>query len=208
MHKKLIMACMAIAAFAAFVMAPAASAASLTEGGTAVAVGSSITGTAGVTKFTAGSETVTCSAADMSGTVTANSNGTVAGEILAANTSFTGTATGGDCTSEGLGPVKPTVNSKLCLHVAKGTDVGTVTGCAGAAITFTLNVTNLGIACRYEKASLNAEITTAVNGKDAEVNVVSGQSVPRESNFLCPASGELDMEFVLTTTGGTTLQFS
>jgi len=206
MHKKLMMACMAIAAFAAFVIAPMASAATLTENGTAVAVGSSITGKAGETKFTAGAETVICSAADMSGTVTTNSGGAIAGEIAALNPSFTGTATGGDCTSENLGPVKPTVNSKLCLSIAKGTDKGTVTGCAGAAVTFTLAVTNLGINCRYEKSSIEVEITTSP--KDAEVKVVPGQMVPRESNFLCPAQGELDMEFVLTTTGGTTLTFS
>ena len=205
MHKKLMMACMAITAFAAFVVAPAASGAVLTESGSAVAVGSSITGTAGETKFTAGGETVTCSKADMSGTVTANANGTVAAEIAAGNPIFLGTA-GSDCTSSGLGPVKWTVNSKLCFHVAKGTDQGTVTGCAGAAVTFTLSITNIGIECHYEKSSIVVEITTSP--ADAQVRVIPGQKVPRESNFLCPKEGELDMEFTLTTTDETTLTFS
>jgi hypothetical protein len=208
MHKKLIVACMAVAAFAAFVVAPMASGAVLTENGSAVAVGSSITGTATETKFTAGSSTVTCANAHMAGTVTANSNGTVAGEIPAGNGVFTGTATGSDCTSTNLGPVKPTVNSKLCLHVAKGTDTGTVNGCGGP-ITFTLNVTNLGLNCRYEAASVSGSITTSP--ADAAVNLVSQPATGEAgNNFFCPASGELDMEFTLTTTAPTptTLTFS
>jgi len=208
MHKKLMMACMAIAAFAAFVIAPAASGAVLTEGGVPVAVGSSITGKATETKFTAGTSTVTCSNADMSGTVTANAKGTVAGEILAANTSFTGTATGGDCTSSNLGPVKPTVISKLCLHVEPTTDEGMVTGCGGV-VTFKLDVTNLGITCAYSTASVKGTITTEADKKDAEVNVFE-QPALRETgqNIFCPSEGKLDMEFVLTTTNGTTLTFS
>jgi hypothetical protein len=99
----------------------------------------------------------------MSGTATANENGTVAGEIPALNRSFTATGVNGDCTSSFLGPVKPTVNSKLCLHVAKGTDAGTVTGCAGAPVTFTLNVTNLGLLCRYETPSVAGTITTEIH---------------------------------------------
>jgi hypothetical protein len=213
MHKKIIMTCMAIAAFAAFVVAPAASGATLTEptaGGVIhhVAVGSSITGEASETKFTAGNSTVTCASAHMSGTVTANSNGTVAGEIAALNPLFTGTGSGGDCTSNGLGPVKPTVNSKLCLHVAKGTDTGSVTGCAGAPVTFTLDVTNLGLQCKYEKASIAVLITT--EPADAEVLVEEGQIAKKEAggSFFCPEQGELDMEFRLTTTTGQTLTFS
>jgi hypothetical protein len=210
MHKKIMMACMAIAAFAAFVVVPGASAASLMEGATVVPVGASVTGKSTDTKFTAGGNTVTCNNADMTGTVTANSGGTVAGEILAANTSFTGTGSGGDCTSEGLGPVKPSVNSKLCLHVAKGVDVGTVTGCAGAPVTFTLVITNLfNLTCRYETASVEGKITTAAEGKDAEVNLSEQFAAGEASNSgFCPSSGKLDMEFKLTTTNGTTLTFS
>jgi hypothetical protein len=218
MRKKLITACLAIAAFAAFVVAPSASAANFTENGVTLKAGASITGTAGETKFTAGSNTVICSTADMSGTVKVDENGTILGEIAAGNPVFTGTGTGADCTSEGLGPVKPTVNSKLCLHIPKGTDIGTVDGCkvktivegvekeVTEPITFTLFATNLGLECHYSISSLNAEITTAP--ADAQVKVIPGQKVPRESNFLCPLEGELDMEFTLTTTDGTTLTFS
>ena len=212
MHKKLMMACMAIAAFAAFVMAPAASAATLTENGVAVPVGASITGQSSETKFTSSATTVTCSSAHMSGTLTAN-GGTVAGEILAANTSFSGTAAGGDCTStNNFGPVTPTVKSKLCLDVAKGTDSGTVNGCVNEKgepqpITFILDVTNFGISCAYQVNSIAGTITTAP--EDAKVNI-SEQPAPIEAgqNFLCPPEGKLDMEFTLTTTDGTTLLFS
>lgn len=205
MHKKLMLACMAIAAFAAFVVAPAASAAVLTDGGVALPTGTSITGkNIGETEFIAGELTVKCSSAHIPGTLTANSSGTVAGEIAAGAPAFTGTGSGGDCTSP-LGSTKPTVNSKLCLHVAKGTDVGTINGCAGASITFTLAVTNL-VTCTYQAASISGTITTAPG--DARV-VVSNQPAAKDTgNFLCPNSGVLNMAFELTTTGGGTLTFS
>jgi hypothetical protein len=213
MHKKIIMACMAIAAFAAFVVAPVASAAELTEGGVTVPVGASIKGTSTETKFTAGNNTVTCNHAVMTGTVTHNSEnevfkGTVSGEIPAGNAVFKGTDEKEDCTSNGLGPVKPTVNSKLCLHIAKGSDTGTVNGCSGV-VTFTLDVTKLGLECHYELPAVNGKITTEGEGKDAEINVIAGQIAKRHSSSVfCPAEGELDMEFKLTTTDGTTLTFS
>jgi len=212
MHKKIVIACIVFAAFAAFVVAPTASATVLTEptkGGPKhiVSVGASITATATETKFTAGSSTVTCSHAHMTGQVTTN-NGTVAAVIPADNGVFTGTATGGDCTSTNLGPVKPTVNSTLCLHVSNS-DLGTITGCDGAVVTFTLFVTNLGLACKYQTGSVSWGVTTESQGQDAKVNVFE-QPVIRESgqNIFCPSEGKLDMEFVLTTTDGTTLTFS
>ncbi|HEY6837429.1 MAG TPA: hypothetical protein VI389_01670 [Geobacteraceae bacterium] len=207
MHKKIIMACMAIAAFAAFVVAPSASALNLTENGTTVGAGASITGTSTLARFIAGGSTVTCDHNHMSGTVTTDSNGTIAGEIPVGSATFHGTAVSTDCTSNGLGPVQPTVNSKLCLHVSKS-DTGTVTGCAGAAVTFTLHVTNLGIECKYEKAEIGIEITTAP--ADAQVKIRPGELAKGEgpNSIFCPKEGELEMEFTLTTTDGTTLAFS
>jgi len=203
MHKKLMLACMAIVAFAAFVMAPLASAATLTENGVAVPVGTSITGTATEFKYTTGISTFTCSHVEMSGTVTANANGTVAVEIPAGNPNFTGTASGGSCTSDQFGTVKWTVNSKLCLHIPKGTDIGTITGCGGASATFTLD----GPSCKYSASSLAGTITTVGAGKDAEVNVLE-QGVKREESIFCPEEFKFDMEFRLTTTDGSTLTFS
>jgi hypothetical protein len=219
MHKKLIMACMAIAAFAAFVVAPAASGAVLTENGVAISTHSSaktcaeepkvagcITGkNIGNTVFTAGELTVTCTTADIPGTLTTNSGGAVAGEIAAGAPSFAGTGTSGDCTSP-LGSVKPTVNSKLCLSIPKGTDNGSITGCAGASVTFTLTVTGV-VTCSYSVASISGTITTSP--ADADVNLSNAGPALREGfNPLCPEKGTLDMEFELSTEAGGTLVFS
>jgi hypothetical protein len=74
MHKKFMMACMAIAAIVAFVIAPAASASPvLTSNGVKVPVGTSITAVnIGITKFTAGGITVECDHDHLVGTVTEN----------------------------------------------------------------------------------------------------------------------------------------
>ncbi|HET9676092.1 MAG TPA: hypothetical protein VFP21_01145 [Solirubrobacterales bacterium] len=205
MHKKIIAACTAIAAFAAFVVAPAASAATLTENGTAVKVGASITGkSSGQAIITAGELSFVCTNTHVHGTVTANASGTIAGEIPVGGLSLPGTGTGEDCTSS-LGPVKPTMTTKLCLHIAKGTDIGTMTGCGGV-IKFTLHVTNLGLECKYEAPNISGTIATSPT--DAEVKGVE-QAVTREgTTFLCPESAKIDTQWVMTTTDGTTLQFS
>lgn len=205
MHKKLITACLAIAAFAAFA-ASSASAANLTENGVTIAAGASITGHTTESVFTAGNNTVTCTYGHMSGTVTADVGGTIAGEVPAGSSEFRNDD-GTDCSSNGLGPVTPTLISRLCLHIPVGTDLGTVTGCGGP-VTFRLDVTALGISCAYSAPSIPAEITTGtglVNVWEREAKLETGQS------FFCPPSGKLDMEFELTTTtsqGGTPLIFS
>ncbi|HWN73317.1 MAG TPA: hypothetical protein VNN15_05875, partial [Solirubrobacterales bacterium] len=153
MHKKIIMACMAITAFAAFV-APPASAAVLTENGTAVSVGASITGkSSGLAIITAGELSIVCTNTHVVGTVTANASGTIAGEIPVGGLKLPGTATGEDCTTNSLGPAKPTMTTKLCLHIAKGTDTGTMTGCGGV-IKFALDLTSLGLTCRYQAPNI------------------------------------------------------
>jgi len=160
MHKKIIMTCMAIAAFAAFVVTPAASSATLTEKGTAVSVGTSITGkSSGLAIITAGELSFVCTNTHVHGTVTANASGTIAGEIPVGGLSLPGTATGEDCTSS-LGPAKPTMTTKLCLHIAKGTDTGTMNGCGGT-IKFALDVTNIGLTCKYQANNISGTIVTA-----------------------------------------------
>ncbi|HET9676091.1 MAG TPA: hypothetical protein VFP21_01140 [Solirubrobacterales bacterium] len=211
MHKKIIMACTAIAASAA-IAASSASAAHLREGsttGTTLGAGASITATnVGNVIFTAGELTTTCTSVDMSGTVTKDENGTIAAEIPALNPTLAGTGIGGDCTSP-LGSVKWTVDSKLCFHLPANTDAVAITGC-GANVTFTLNVTNV-ITCQYTTEKIAAVITTDKTElpKDAEINI-SSQPLAREggSALFCPANGQLDMEVVLTTTSGATLVFT
>ena len=206
MHKKIIMTCMAIAAFAAFVVTPAASSATLTEKGTAVSVGTSITGkSSGLAIITAGELSFVCTNTHVHGTVTANASGTIAGEIPVGGLSLPGTATGEDCTSS-LGPAKPTMTTKLCLHIAKGTDTGTMNGCGGT-IKFALDVTNIGLTCKYQANNISGTIVTAPT--DAEViglQQVVTEEEPR--SFLCPDEAKIDTQWVMTTTDGTTLQFS
>jgi len=208
MHKKLITACLAIAAFAAFVVAPSASAVNLTSNGVTVPAGTWVTGTSNLARFIAGSNTLTCDHNHISGTVTVDANGTIAATIAAGTPTFHGTDVSTDCTSNGLGPVHPTVNSELCLHIANKTDFGTITGCEGKVVTFTLNFTNLGIACKYEKASIGTEITTSAN--PAAVRIRPGELAKGEASnsIFCPPEGELEMEFSLFTTDGTPLVFS
>jgi hypothetical protein len=205
MHKKLIMACMAIAAFAAFVVAPAASASPvLTSEGKVVPVGTSITGkNTGAITFTGGFN-VACSSADLSGTVTKNSENQIKGEIPVGGASFTGTGTGGDCTSA-LGNVKVTVNTKLCMET-KGTtvDTETITGC-GASVVFTLEITGTG-PCKYSTASITDTYTTNIT--PASTTVSEQEAKKSEGGFFCPSSGKLDMVFDRYTTGGSGLATS
>ncbi|HWN72825.1 MAG TPA: hypothetical protein VNN15_03340 [Solirubrobacterales bacterium] len=211
MHKKLMLACMAIAAFAAFVIAPAASATTLTSEGIAVPVGTSITAkNTGNTVFTAtGVTEVTCSTAHITGTVIANAVGgkQVKGEVPVGNAQFNGTGAGGDCTS-GLGDVGITVNSKLCIETLAGTDNLSVNGCNGAKVTFSMLVTSTGTTCRYEgNVEQGASFTT--NTSPTPVTVLNGRPAATDvlletgGSFLCPKEGSLDMVFDLYTTGAT-----
>jgi len=201
MHKKLMLACMAIAAFGAFVVAPSASATTLQEGINIVPVGSSITGKNinGNTKFTSSLFNVECTTAHLKGTVTQNNGtGEVRGEVPLGSASFTNA--GGPCTS-GAGPTDVAVLSKICLETstAGGADNIKVTGCGGN-VRFTLNVTGLAD-CIYSQASLTGTFTTGT-----AVGSLTEASAAREgTNFLCPSTGKLDMTIELTTTDGTKL---
>jgi len=210
MHKKLMTACMAIATFAAFVIAPAASASPVLtdekQGGNGETLpnGAWIVGkNTGNTVFSGGFN-VTCSTGVLNGKVTANTGTTIAGEVAAGSASFTGTGSGGDCTSA-LGDVRVTVNSALCLHASNASDNVTITGC-GSSVTFTLDVTGAGVSCAYSTASVTGTYKTAT---DATVNL-NAQPATREANqnFLCPANGTLTMDFDLYTTDGTRLTVS
>jgi hypothetical protein len=221
MHKKLMMACMAIAAFAAFVVAPGASATPvLTDPvGTALAPGASVKATTNqITKFTLtrGGGAVECNHSEFKGSVTVNNGTTIAGKIPAGafgvNYTFSGTATGGDCTSP-LGAVKPTLISNLCFDTIKGTDNVTIDGCTLVTegkevtepITFILDTT-IGVECKY---STNTITGTFLTGEDATINVSEQPAVQEEPrNAFCPNEGWLDMDFVITTTDGSTILLS
>jgi hypothetical protein len=205
MHKNLIMASLAIAAFAAFAVAPVASASPvLTSEGKVVPVGTSITGkNTGAITFTGGFN-VACSSADLSGTVTKNSENQIKGEIPVGSASFGGTGTGGDCTSA-LGSVKVTVNTKLCMETKSTVvDTETITGC-GASVVFTLEITGTG-PCKYSTASMTDTYTTNIT--PASTTVSEQEAKKSEGGFFCPGSGKLDMVFDRYTTGGAGLTTS
>jgi hypothetical protein len=208
MYKKLMLACMAIAAFAAFVIAPAASASPVltetTTGGPALAVGSSITGkNTGNTVFSGSGLTIECSNADLKGTLTKNNGTEIAGEIPAGSASFTGTGTSGDCTSN-LGSASATVNSALCMATIPKTDNVTVTGCSGKSVEFTLSVTGTGN-CKYASATVTG---TFLTNADATVKITNQGAKKVEGGIFCPGEGVLNMDFDLQTTAGTTIYVS
>ncbi|HWN73490.1 MAG TPA: hypothetical protein VNN15_06760 [Solirubrobacterales bacterium] len=197
MQKKLILACMAIAALAAFVIAPAAQAGVLTENGVAVAVGSSITAkNTGTIKFTGGFN-ISCEVAHMQGTVTANSGGVIAGEVPVGSATLSNA--GGAACSSALGATTVKITSKLCVSIAKGSDTYTVTGCS-ANVKFDL--TAAGTVCEYETASVSGSFTTNSTPVSGTVSEQPAKEVG--GKFFCPDEGKIDLSGWAYTTGGVT----
>jgi hypothetical protein len=199
MQKKFIMSCMAVAAVAALVLPAVASGSPvLTESGVTVALGSSIEGkSTGAPTFT-GAFNGSCSSAVLKGTVTKNNATKIEWTIPAGSATFTGTGTGGDCTSA-FGSTRTVVNSELCF-VTGASDTFIISGC-GANIVFTQEVTGTG-SCKYSTAALSGTFTTSVT---PAVLKISEQEIKKvEGPFFCPASGKLDIEFDLYTAGTNT----
>jgi hypothetical protein len=231
MSKKLMLSCMALVAFAAFVLPATALGANdpqLTDktkvGGAVdtVAVGSTVVGTAANTLFTTteGATLVTCSTAKMTGTVKKNSASTVEGEIPLKSAIFQGTgavnAHNGlpECTGS-FGSAYITVTTALCVisNPAMVNDEFQVTGGAcgtGGKAKFIIGSTTAG-ACEYEttgavKGTFNtgepeAKLTTTDTSAGSGSKLLSG-------GFLCPPSGALAMTFTLETTDGSPMFIS
>ncbi len=195
MHKKLILA---IAAFTFFAIAPVASATTLTEGGSALAVGSSITAkNTGSIKFTSGFG-FECEVGHLQGTLTQNkTTGPVKWEIPVGG--FTLSNTGGAPCSSPMGATTYVFTSKLCWETISGADTVKVTGCGGPVV---LDMIASGVTCRYEAASLNATLTT--NTTPATITISKQLIIEVGSSFSCPDEIGLDMTFVHYTTGGAT----
>ncbi len=205
MHKKLMFACMAVAAFAAFVIAPAASATTLTESGKPLTVGSSITAKNKVgtkIKFTGGFS-LECEVGHFQGTVTQNNTtGSVKGEIPVGG--FTLTNAGGAACSSALGATTYKVTSKLCWETVSGADTIKFTGCGANVV---IDMTAAGVTCKYETASMTATFTT--NTTPATITFSEQPAKEVGGLFFCPDEGKWDMTFDLYTTGGVTgLTFS
>jgi len=201
MQKKLFVACATLAALTAFSVTPTASASPvLTESGTAVAVGSSITAkNTGNIFFTVGEMTLACENLDIKGTVLTNSGITLQSKE---GTSFTGTGAGGDCTSS-ISPFRVIMTSQLCFQAEAFGDKVVATGC-GSEIKFTLEFTSLG-GCKYRTVSFPG--TYATNA-DATFTFSTQPYLKAEGGIFCPGNGQLDMDLDLTTTDGTTLLIS
>jgi len=221
MSKKIIMACMALVAFAAFILPASAMALNdpdLTSGGVLVPKGTSITGTAVNTEFTttAGAKEVICSHAHMTGTVTNNSGTSVEGEIPKGSAIFKGSgpthADNGqpECTTN-FGNAFITVTTALCIKSdgALVTDEFIVTGC-GANVKFIIGSTTVG-ECEYESTgSVQGDYTTGgteTKLTTRDTSAGSGSKLIR-GGFFCPTSGALKMTFTLSTTNGTKLTIS
>jgi hypothetical protein len=227
MQKKLITACLALVALAAFVLpavAQAANKATLTQPtGTAMTAGTKITATnIGNTLMlsTTGSTQLSCTIATMTGELTKNETGNVQGNISAAT--FTGTGPGNRCTgfvNAGIDPLGlgTGAGQGWCLK-SNGTTEGTtdefqVSGSkcseAGTKIKFLLTP-ETGGECEYESTSTIAArgtYTTDTTG-DAILNTPrTGHTATEDAGFtkirdttpfsLCPSSSGLSMKFTL-----------
>lgn len=216
MSKKIILACMAVVAFAAFVLPASASAANdptLTEEGVSVEVGKKIVGHLvgnSLLQETGGTTLFTCSVGEMTGEVTKNASGTVEGKITSAH--FTGTGSSGDCTGSfavlGVQTKVTTLVSEAnpwCLSSTPlmAEDEFQVSKCGGGKITFILDVTGVG-ECKYEatgpiKGTYTTESTGDAVMAVTSTSAASGFTLEAGSAGACKTSGKLNMAFTLET---------
>jgi hypothetical protein len=225
MSKKLMTGLLALLALAAMALPAAASASpeiGETSGGvfTRLATGVAIRATnVGTTLMTDANTNVlvSCTTAQMDGTLNKNSGTEIEGTINTA--SFSGTGTSGACT--GFFGSNATITTAAagtngtpyCLKAGGklSADAFQLRGnsCANAArsITFILD-TSFGT-CKYERSSanpVNGTFVTDTSGQQATATIFE-QEFPAEAGnpFGCPSAGYLDMTFSLETTNGTAL---
>lgn len=222
MSTKLIISCMAVAAFVLPATASATNDPQLTDGVTLVPTGTTIVSTAAEVRFTTteGAGLVTCTSAKMTGTLKANSGSKVEWEILKGSALFQGTgavhAHNGlpECTGS-FGNFYTTVPMALCIRsdATMVTDEYQVNGGAcgtGGRVKFIIGSTTAG-ACEYESTgAIKGTYTTG--GSEAKlttINTSAGSgSTKIAGGFLCPSSFALAMTFSLETANGTKLTIS
>jgi hypothetical protein len=144
---------MRLAAIAAFVVAPAASASPvLTSEGKAVAVGAEIKGSnTGTFRFETSGYSVECPSVNMVAKLTANTGTHIGIEVGEGLFTSTGTGAGGDCTTN-LGSA---AMGEMCLTSIAKTDLFSVTGCGVEGVTMTTTITGMG-ACKYLATTITA----------------------------------------------------
>ncbi len=201
MRKSITVACFAIGAFAALVSAASASPV-LQEAGIGLNPGTSVTAkNTGNFNFT-GLFNATCTNAHLAGTVQINSGVEIKYEVLPAGATFSGTGAGTDCTSD-KGDTKITLSKRWCFYTVKGTDSWLIEGC-GEEFFIRVESTLMG-ACLYSAKQVTGSFTTKA---DATINVSKQPVGLVEGAVFCPQGGEIDLDFDLTTTNGTTLLIS
>lgn len=210
MHKRMLAFC--VAALMALAVVPAIASASpvLTENGTAVATGTSITAETDPSSpefiFTGSNPAVNvvCTVVDMGGKVVKNSGTSIEGTIESA--SFKGSG-GGACSGGSLGSVTVTIpaltnaggSSHWCIKTGTKADTFEILpnacGTAGGTFTFTLH-TGVG-ECNYTRTSALTG-TYITNTVPATLTLGANQSFTRENNnIFCPSSGVLDGSLIL-----------
>jgi hypothetical protein len=206
MSKKLVTACMALSALAAFVLPTVASASPVATQptGTAMATGTKILATnIGVTYLktdpsgtTAPSTLTECSTAKLTGELTKNNGSTIEGNITTATFSGTGSVLNGrnECTGASgiLGNFTPTTNSTA----STGTEGETVTNgtpwclkATGSTDTFTLS----GGACGSAATQIRFILDTTKlfePTKSIECKYTRPASTPVEGTFTTDTTGD------------------
>jgi hypothetical protein len=224
MHKKIMTACFALLALAAFALPAAAQAVNhpvvTHPTGTTLATGTKILGVNTLNTLlvtTTGETKLTCTSAKMTGTLTSNTTGNVQGTISSAE--FKGSGSGEACTGIFNAVVDPE-SLPWCLKSteAMGTDEFQVSGgeCGKAPTKIKFTLTVFGSTtqkCVYESTETTAvrgEFTTDVSGGDAVLTTPrAGGTLSTDSGFvkitddtigsLCPTSSALKMTFTLKT---------
>jgi len=218
MYKKLILSCMAVAAFAAFVLPATASAATATDP-EHVKVGASITskntGNAIFMRTDGVTPEVTCSTIHATGSVTKNSEGVFSATISTFN--FSGTAPLNphnglnECTSSSIGSSFITVaNLPLTITTVAPGDNFYLFGKNGGKVKFIIGSTVIG-ECEYEATNpaISGTYTTSVTTVFTPSNTQAGSgSKLIRGGFFCPTSAQLFMSFNFQTTNGVEIGIS
>jgi hypothetical protein len=220
MSKKLITACMALVALAAFALPAVASATNdpdLTHPtGTLLATSTAIRATSTSIiklKDSSGNTLTECSTGDFNGTLTKNDGSNVEGSIE--SSTFSGTGASGECTST-FGGITVDTNigngTPWCVRSTSTmvTDEVQIRGnsCANAArsITFVLTSTTVGT-CKYNRVEpIKGTYTTHSTG-DAIITVTAAgatgssdaEFLKEEGGIFCPGAGRLEGSWTLET---------
>jgi hypothetical protein len=222
MRKQLIVACLALAAFAVVPSLASAKPVLTHPTGTVAPVGTKITATnVGNATLSNGLGHVTCSTAILTGEVTSNStaNG-IQGTLTKAEFGGTGSKIVNDpepeCTGTGFyaGGAGVTTNPPYCLQAIGTTDTVAIRGGACGGVlgkpTFKLSVTTIfgTVTCEYASTSaegLTGSLVTDASGQQAEGSLSEqGFTKTAGSGGECPSEGKLSMTVKLETDGTVT----